>query len=72
VQIARTIDNDRYDQEGRNLTEEREYRPLEKIADGYPKYLLTMDTLLQKRNGIRHLNLVELMEEGKDLGEMGN
>jgi len=67
VQIARTIDNDNYDDEGKNITEEREYRPLEKIADGYSKYLITMDTLLQRRSGIRHLNIVNLMSEGKEL-----
>ena len=40
-------------------TEEREYRPLEMIKDNYPKCLLTTDYLLQKRNGIKHVNLVE-------------
>ncbi len=45
-------------------TEEREYRSLESITwDNYPKYLLTTDTLLQKRNGIIHANLIEFMRE---------
>lgn len=43
-------ENDNYDETGKNLTEEREYRPLESISDGYPKYLLTMDKLLQCRH----------------------
>jgi len=68
VQIARTIDNDNYDEHGKNITEEREYRPLEKIADGYPKYLLTMDRLLQRRSGVKHLNMVDLMGKGEGLG----
>ena len=63
IQVARTIDNDNYDENGMNKTEEREYRPLESIRDGYPKYLLTMDKLLQKRNGVKHLNIVKAMEE---------
>lgn len=47
-------------------TEEREYRSLESITwDNYPKYLLTTDTLLQKRNGIIHANLIEFMREEK-------
>lgn len=47
-------------------TEEREYRSLERITwDNYPKYLLTTDTLLQKRNGIIHANLIEFMREEK-------
>ena len=41
--------------------EDREYASLEKIADNYPKYLLTMDRLLQRRNGIKHLNIVDFM-----------
>jgi hypothetical protein len=58
IQVARTIDNDNYDENGLNKTEEREYRPLESISDGYPKYLLTMDKLSQKRSGVRHINIV--------------
>ena len=67
VQVARTIDNDNFDENGKNITEEREYRSLEKIADGYPKYLITMDKLLQKRNGIKHLNIVDMMMNGDEL-----
>lgn len=43
-------------------TEEREYRALEMIRDFYPKYLLTTDYLLQNRNGIKHLNVMEFMK----------
>lgn len=67
VQVARTIDNDNYDEKGNNITEEREYRPLERVADGYPKYLITMDKLLQKRNGIKHLNIIEMMVNDEEL-----
>ena len=47
-------------------TEEREYRPLERIRDNYPKYLLTTDYLLQKRSGIGHVNLMEFMYNGAE------
>lgn len=47
-------------------TEDREYRALEKIKDNYPKYLLTMDYLLQKRSGIRHVNLMDFMRTGSE------
>ena len=47
-------------------TEEREYRTLEKIRDNYPKYLLTTDYLLQKRGGIRHVNIMEFMQSGSE------
>ena len=55
VQVAYTILESRE-------TEDREYRSLESITwDNYPRYLLTTDTLLQKRNGIRHLNLIDFI-----------
>ena len=47
-------------------TEDREYKPLESIKDNYPKYVATMDTLLQRRNGIAHINLVDFMRNGKE------
>ena len=45
-------------------TEDREYRPLEQIKDNYPKYVITTDYLLQQRNGIMHVNLMDFMKEG--------
>ncbi len=36
-------------------TREREFRPLKMIRDSYPKMVLTMDTLLQDEDGIKHL-----------------
>ena len=64
IQVAMTIMNDRED--GKS-TEDREYAPLEKVRDNYPKYLLTLDTLLQKRNGVKHLNLIDFISSGRDL-----
>ena len=56
VQVAYTILESR-------KTEDREYAPLERINDNNPKYVATTDFLLQKRNGIRHINLMEFMKE---------
>lgn len=48
-------------------TEDREYRSLENIkGDNYPRYLLTTDTLIQKRNGIIHANLMEFIKQNKN------
>lgn len=58
VQVAYTIANSKD-------TEEREYRPLEKVKDNYPKYVLTTDYLLQRRNGIHHVNLMDFILSGK-------
>lgn len=46
-------------------TEDREYKPLEMIRDNYPKYVVTTDYLLQKRNGIQHVNLIDFMKAEK-------
>lgn len=67
IQVTRTIDNDNYDENGKNITEEREYRPLENIPDGYSKYLLTMDRFLQRRSGVKHLNIVDMMLNNEEL-----
>ena len=46
-------------------TEDRAYKPLEAIKDNYPKYVATLDPLLQQRNGIMHINLVDFMKNGR-------
>lgn len=59
IQVAMTIAD--------RATENREYRPFEKITDSYPRYLFTLDLLLQQREGVRHLNLMEFIASGGDL-----
>lgn len=67
IQVARTIDNDNFDENGKNKTEEREYRPLENIPDGYSKYLLTLDRFLQRRSGVKYLNIIDVMLNNEEL-----
>ena len=43
-------------------TEDREYRPLEMIADNYVKYVMTRNDMIQQRNGIRHVNIPEFLQ----------
>lgn len=59
IQVAMTI--------AEQSTEEREYRPFTKIRDNFPKYLFTTDTLLQKRDGILHVNMIDFIKENKML-----
>ena len=58
VQVALTIMDSK-------KTEDREYRPLESIADGYPKYLVTRRDLPQKRSGIKHVDIIDFIMEGR-------
>ena len=46
-------------------TEDREYRPLEQIKDSHSKYVATTDYLLQKRNGIKHINIIDFMNKNE-------
>ena len=59
VQVSYTI-------AGSKETEDREYRQLESIRDNYPKYVVSVDSLLQQRNGILHVNMVDFMKNGKN------
>ena len=56
VQVCMTIMND-------IKTEDREYRPLERIQDNYPKYLLTRNDPIQRRSGIIHANIAPFMKD---------
>ncbi len=58
VQVAMTVMNS-------PDTEDREYRPLERIRDNYPKYLVTRNDLIQHRGGIMHVNLAPFMKENR-------
>ena len=46
---------------------EREYRPFSCTRDAYLRFLLTLDSLLQRRDGVRHLNLLDFMASGLGL-----
>lgn len=59
IQVSKDISNPE--------TEEREFRPFYAIKELYPRYLFTMDLLLQKRDGINHLNLVDFIYNNKNL-----
>lgn len=61
VQVAMTIMNDR-------KTEDREYRPLERIRDNWPKFVIARGDPIQHRGGIVHENVTELVGEGRAFG----
>ena len=59
IQISKTIEEDR--------VEEREYKPFYYIKDMYPRYLFTMDLLLQNRDGVNNVNIADFISENKEL-----
>ena len=51
----------------RNVDSCLNYGPsLENALYIYSRYLFTLDLLLRKRDGVRHLNMVSLMKDDKD------
>ncbi|MGI6033454.1 MAG: ATP-binding protein [Coriobacteriales bacterium] len=59
IQVAMSISD--------KAVEEREYRPFGMVRDNWPQYLLTLDPLPLERDGVTHLNLMELMANDDDL-----
>ena len=61
LQVALTI----YESEARlslnkkRTVADREFEPLERIRDNYPKFVLTMDRFTADRNGIKNLNIID-------------
>ncbi|MBQ3418051.1 MAG: ATP-binding protein [Ruminococcus sp.] len=58
LQIAYTINESK-------TTEDREFAPLEAIRDNYPKFVMTTDYLMQNRNGIKHVNIMDYLKNGQ-------
>ena len=69
--ITRINDEYRYVQVAMSImseeTEEREYKPFTMIRDNYPKYLFTIDTLLQRKDGVIHKNLIQFISDDENL-----
>lgn len=50
-------------------TEDREYAPLEQQRDNYPKFVLTRNDPIQRRNGIYHANIADFMSMNEEFIE---
>jgi len=48
-----------------NNTVQREFEPLLKIQDNYPKYVITMDRFDRSQDGIKHINLMDFLMENE-------
>nr|MCR4611044.1 ATP-binding protein [Lachnospiraceae bacterium] len=63
IQVADHIVDGKIDEKGVSIEEEEEYKPLQRIRDSYPKYILTLDKITHKKMGIKHFNVIEFMLE---------
>lgn len=44
-------------------TIKREFEPLLKIQDNYPKYIITMDEFDRSQHGIKHINMIDFLRK---------
>jgi len=49
-----------YTMSGNEKIKEREYRPFREIRDGYPRYIITLDKLRDQKEGVHHINAIDL------------
>ena len=48
------------DKELNDKIKEREYRPFRSIKDGYPRYIISLDTFRDYQEGVHHINAIDL------------
>ena len=65
IQVTDYMDDGEVLETGRIEKEDDEYFPLEKIRDFYPKYVLSLDKIIRKRNGIKQRNIVDCLKNCK-------
>ena len=58
IQVTYTLQGG--DLESTNKLKEREYRPFRNIKDGYPRYIISLDTFRDQQEGVNHINAIDL------------
>lgn len=48
--------------------QEREYRPFRNIRDGYPRYIISLDAFRDQREGVHHINAIDLFLGREKIG----
>ena len=61
IQVTYTLQGQ--DAESTKKLKEREYRPFRSIKDGYPRYIISLDTLRDQQEGVHHINAIDLFTE---------
>ena len=58
------------DREKTKKIQEREYRPFRKISDGYPRYIISLDRYSDQREGVMHVNALDLFLGKETIGRV--
>ena len=58
VQVTYTLSAG--DEELNNKIKEREYKPFRNIKEGYPRYIVSLDLFRDYREGVHHINAIDL------------
>lgn len=58
IQVAYTLQGE--SKEATERIKEREYRPFRSIKDGWPRYIISLDRIRDKQEGIYHINVLDL------------
>lgn len=58
------------DREKTKKIQEREYRPFRKISDGYPRYIISLDRYGDQREGVIHINALDLFLGKETIGRV--
>jgi hypothetical protein len=56
------------DIENTEKLQEREYRPFRNIRDGYPRYIISLDTYRDQKEGVHHINAIDLFLGKEKIG----
>lgn len=58
VQVAYTLQGE--NREATDKIVDREFKPFTKIKDAYPRFIITLDQFQDQRDGVRHINAIDL------------
>lgn len=58
IQVAYTLQGESSEATDRIVS--REFQPFMKIRDAYPRIIVTLDTFTEQRDGVKHLNAIDL------------